>query len=106
MFPTANYDGKLYIVQYIYSVYVLIILFHLNVAFKLQGLSAIFMALASTLSRYSALASVLAEIVLKATGRFLLSECCFQTSGTFLDTKVSVLGKIELKATSGRKTSE
>jgi hypothetical protein len=44
-------------------------LFHLNVDFKLQDLSAIFMDLASRLSRYSAAASVLGKIELKATRR-------------------------------------
>ena len=43
--------------------------FNLLVAFKLQGLSAIFMAAASTRSKYSASASVLGEIELKATDR-------------------------------------
>jgi len=43
--------------------------FNLLVAFKLQGLSAIFMAAASTRSRYSASVSVLGEIELKATDR-------------------------------------
>ena len=52
--------------------------FNLLVAFKLQGLSAIFMAAASTRSRYSASASVLGEIELKATGRLCFyTKCCF-----------------------------
>ena len=57
-----------------HSVLVWIISFHLNVAFKLQGLSVIFRALASTWSKYSAVASVLGEIELKATGRVYLAK--------------------------------
>ena len=50
----------------------------LNVAFKLQGLSAIFMAAASSQSRCSAAASVLGEIELKATHRvYFYPKCCF-----------------------------
>ena len=45
--------------------------FNLLVAFKLQGLSAIFMAAASTRSKYSASASVLGKIALKATNKFI-----------------------------------